>query len=142
MILIDANLLIYAHNVQAPEYHAARAWLESTLAEREPVRLSWAAILAFIRLITNSRVMVHPKQTKDACAIVSEWLALPAVDILEPTGRHWEILQRVLAEGHVRGPRVSDAHVAALAIEHGATLHTTDHDFARFPGLKWKNPIE
>ena len=112
------------------------------MSGQDPVRLPWAALLAFLRLITNSRVMAHPKSLTDACAIVSEWLAQPHVDILEPTARHWEILQRVLTEGHVRGPMVSDAYIAALAIEHGATLCTTDRDFARFPGLKWLNPIE
>ena len=142
MILIDANLLIYAHNTEAPQHRAAQEWLESIMSGQDPVRLPWAALLAFLRLITNSRVMAHPKSLTDACAIVSEWLAQPHVDILEPTARHWEVLQEVLTAGQALGPLVTDAHLAALAIEHGATVYTTDRDFARFPGLKWKNPLE
>lgn len=141
MILVDANLLIYSHNTDAAEHPAARAWLESVLSGPQPVRLSWASILAFLRVTTNSSIFPHAYTIAEGSQIVSEWLARPTVDVLLPSLRHWTILNELLARGQVRGPLVSDAHVAALAIEHGATLCTTDRDFARFPGLKWTNPI-
>jgi toxin-antitoxin system PIN domain toxin len=141
VILIDTNLLLYAHNTEAMPYAVARQWLESTLSRPEPIRLAWASILAFLRLSTDSRVYPRPKPIADSRLIVTEWLDNVNVDILQPTERHWAILQQLLQEGQVRGPLVSDAHLAALAIEHGATLCTTDRDFARFPGLKWMNPI-
>jgi hypothetical protein len=97
--------------------------------------------MAFLRVTTNSSIFPHAYTIAEASQIVSEWLARPTVDILLPSVRHWTILHELLERGQVRGPLVSDAHVAALAIEHGATLYTTDRDFARFPGLKWTNPI-
>lgn len=141
MILIDANLLLYAHNTEALQYEAARQWLTAALSRPEPIRLAWTSMLAFLRLSTDIRVFPQPKSMTEASAIVEEWLARPNIDILQPTERHWPILQDLLLVGQVRGPLVSDAHLAALAIEHGATLYTTDRDFARFPGLKWTNPI-
>jgi hypothetical protein len=142
VILVDANLLLYAYNKRAPQYASARRWLESTLSAPEPARFSWMGLLAFLRLSTDARVFPDPFSMPDATAIVKTWLSRSNVDVLHPTERHWSILQQVLAAGQVRGPLVTDAHLAALAIEHGATLCTTDRDFARFPGLKWLNPIE
>lgn len=142
MILIDANLLLYAYNTKAPQYDAARRWLESAFSGPEPVRLAWASILAFLRLSTDLRAFPHPRSMTETSAIVAEWLARPNVGIFPPTERHWSILRELMEVGQVRGPLVSDAHLAALAIEHGATLCTTDRDFARFPGLKWMNPLE
>jgi len=140
--LIDANLLIYAHNVNAPEHEQARTWTEATMSHAEPVGLAWLAILAFLRILTDPRLFAQPRSMADATAIMTSWLARPNVYILSPTTRHWAILRDLLDRGQVRGPLVSDAHLAALAIEHGATLCTTDRDFARFPGLKWMNPLE
>ena len=142
MILIDANLLLYAHNTDAPQHLPARRWLESVLSGQEPVGLPWVAILAFLRLSTDVRAFPRPWSMNEASAFVAAWLARPNVDPVHPTERHWQILERLLAAGQVRGPLVTDTHFAALAIEHGATLCTTDRDFARFPGLKWINPLE
>jgi len=142
VILIDANLLIYSHNAEASQHAHARVWLEETLSGPDPVRFAWVSILAFLRLTTDARVLAHPHSMNDVASIAAEWLARPNVDVLSPTPRHWTILHDLLDRGQVRGPLVSDAHLAALAIEHGATLCTTDRDFARFPGLKWMNPIE
>jgi hypothetical protein len=140
--LIDANLLIYAHNVNAPEHQLARTWMEATLSQPDPVGLAWLAILAFLRILTDSRLFAHPRSMTDATAMVTSWLARPNVSILSPTTRHWTVLTELFEKGQVRGPLVGDAHLAALAIEHGATLSTTDRDFARFPRLTWMNPLE
>ena len=142
MILIDANLLIYSHNVGASQHARARAWLEATMSSPDPVRFAWASILVFLRITTDLRALAHPRPMSDVASIAAEWLARPNVDVLSPTPRHWMILRDLLDRGQVRGPLVSDAHLAALAIEHGVTLCTTDRDFARFPGLKWMNPLE
>ena len=142
MILVDANLLLYAHNTGAPQHGPARRWLESVMSGQELVRLPWVAILAFLRIGTDSRAYPHPLSMDEASGFVKGWLARSNVDILHPTERHWEILEGLLTAAQVKGPLVTDTHFAALAIEHGATLYTTDRDFARFPGLKWINPIE
>ena len=142
MILIDTNLLLYAHNTIDPKHAAARRWLESVLSRPEPLALCWASVLGFLRIATHPTIFAQPKSTTEASLIVSEWLARPNVSILEPTSQHWTILKELLESAQVRGPLVTDAHLAALSIEHGATLCTTDRDFTRFPGLKWMNPIE
>ena len=142
MILVDANLLLYAYNASAPEHESARAWLEDALSGAEPVAFSWPVLLAFIRIATNSRAFPHPLSRLEATAAVSSWLDQPQAVVLSPGERHWELLQQLLSEGKVVGPLVSDAHLAALTIEHGGTLVTTDRDFTRFPKLKFKNPIE
>lgn len=141
MILPDANLLLYAYHPRAEQHEASRAWLEGALSGAELVRFPWLTLWAFLRISTNPRVFEQPLSTAEAGTAVSSWLARPNVGILEPGERHWEILRRLLEEGQVAGPLVTDAALAALAIEHGATLHTTDRDFSRFTGLKWKNPI-
>lgn len=141
MTLIDANLLLYAYDTTSARHKSARAWLEDAFSRPEPVHLSWQAIVAFLRISTNPRALENPLSISEAVAIVSEWLERPMVAILTPGVRHWEILRGLLTEGQVYGPLVSDAHLAALAVEHGAELKTTDRDFSRFPGLKWKNPL-
>lgn len=141
MKLVDANLLIYAYDSSSPRHKAARSWAEVALSGPEPVRLSWSTIQAFLRITTNHRVMRSPFAMAEAVEIVEEWLAQPAVDIVEPGSRYWTIMKRLLVEAQVRGPLVSDAHLAALAIEHGAMLQSTDRDFSRFPGLRFENPL-
>ena len=141
MILADANLLLYAYNTSAAENEIARAWLEESLSRTELFGLSWQTITAFIRIGTNPRAFDRPLTTKEATAAVAAWIEQPMVRILSPGQGHWEIFERLLIEGQVRGPLVMDAHLAALAIEHGAVLYTTDRDFARFPGLKVANPL-
>lgn len=141
MILIDANLLLYAYHPRAEHHGRARSWLETVLTGVQPVRLGWITILAFLRISTSSRIFEEPLSMSEAESIVSSWLALPRVATLEPGERYWEILGRLLHEGQVSGPLVMDAALAALALEHGATLCTTDRDFARFP-VATMNPLE
>lgn len=141
MILADANLLLYAYNADAAEHEKAREWLETALSGPAPFALSWQTITAFIRISTNVRAFAEPLSIREAIGIASEWLERPGLTILLPTERHWTILAGLLDEGQVAGALVMDAHLAALAIEHGATLATTDRDFARFTELKIINPL-
>ena len=141
MILVDANLLMYAYHTRAEQHRASRAWLESALSGTELVRFSWLTLWAFLRISTNRRVFERPLSASEAAVVVSSWLAVPMAGILEPGERHWEVLQGLMTQGQTSGPLIMDAALAALAIEHGATLHTTDRDFSRFPNLKWRNPL-
>jgi toxin-antitoxin system PIN domain toxin len=140
MILVDANLLLYAYDPAAREHEASRHWLEESLSGTVLVRFSWPTVWAFLR-IPNPRVFERPLTMAEAEDHVSSWLAQPVAGILEPGERHWEILRPLARDGQVSGPLVMDAALAAIAIEHGATLCTTDRDSARFPGLTWINPI-
>ncbi len=142
MILIDANLLIYAYNEAAQQHVAAKKWLEDSLSGDEPVRLSWSGIHAFLRLMTERTLLLKPLSMADATNIVQVWLQMETVDILQPGARYWRILRNLLLDAQIRGALVMDAHLAALAIEHGATLCTTDKDFTRFDGLRLINPLQ
>ncbi len=141
MILLDVNLLLYATNSSASQHTAAREWLDRLLGGASPVGLPWSTLLGFLRLATNSRIVSHPLTMAVAWRQVSQWLACDSVWIPLPTARHAEILEALLAEPGVHANLVPDAHLAALAIEHGLTLCSTDGDFARFPSLKWHNPL-
>jgi uncharacterized protein len=141
MMLIDANLLIYAYNPSAPQHAAARRWLERAVGGPAPVRLAWTSVLAFVRIMTNPQLFRRPLTSDEAIGLVDEWLGHPAIGLLEPTERHWTILRGLIGEGQATGPLVMDAHLAALALEHGATLCTTDRDFSRFAGLSVVNPL-
>jgi toxin-antitoxin system PIN domain toxin len=142
LILVDANLLLYAYNLDSVYHSAARHWLEKILSGAQPLHLAWATLLAFMRIGTNSRIFPHPLAASEAVSIISEWLERPTVSILDPTEGHWKILADLVTKTQAHGPLVTDAHLAALAIEHGATLYTTDQDFSRFPGLKLLNPLK
>ena len=142
MILIDANLLLYASDTASVHHEAASRWLESTLSEPEPVGLAWVALLAFLRIGTNPRLRKDALSFAEAAAIVADWLERPMVTLLNPGERHWETLCDLMAKGQARGSLIMDAHLAALAIEHGAILATSNRDFARFPGLKFFNPLD
>ena len=142
MILVDVNLLLYAHNPRAVDHAAARAWFESTLGGSALVRFAWMTLWAFVRITTNSRAFERPTSTAQAAERVASWLARPACGMLDPGERHWDILTDLLRSGQVSGPLVTDAVLAAIAIEHGAVLYTTDRDFARFPGLRFVNPLQ
>ena len=142
MILIDANLLLYAYDSQAAQHQAARRWLEQTFSRPEPVLLPWMSILAFLRISTNPRAWLQPLSIAEAVAIVDEWLTLPNTVVPAITDRHWPILRNILPDAQCRGPLVSAAHIAALAIEHGATLCTNDRDFSRFADLRVSYPLE
>ena len=142
MILLDANLLIYAYNTSLPLHDRAQAWLQGVLSRPYPVRLAWVTLLAFLRLSTNPRAFEHPLSIAEGVAVVSDILGRPMVAILEPGEQHWSILSDLLSRVQARSALVTDAHLAALAIEHGATLLTSDRDFIRFPGLRFQNPLE
>lgn len=141
MILPDANLLIYAVNGDTPQHEAARTWLERTLSGTTPVGLPWLVLLAFIRLTTHPRILPTPLSPEDALDYVSGWLAQPFVTPLNPGDRHWLILDRLLRQDGTAGNLTNDAHIAAIAIEHGCALYSADYDFQRFEGLDHVNPL-
>lgn len=141
MIVFDANLLIYAYDSGATQHAEARAWVEGTFSGVEVLGIPWQAIAAFLRFMTNRRLPGSRLSLKQASQIVDSWLKQPNVHVLAPGDQHWAVLRRMLVEGQASGPLVSDAVVAALTIEYGGVLHTADRDFARFPGLRWKNPL-
>jgi uncharacterized protein len=141
VILVDVNLLVYATNIRAREYAAARDWLDDRISGHGPVGLPWMSLLGFTRLATHPRVYPSPLPMRIAWQHVSAWLAADSVWIPQPTDRHADVLGGLLAEPGVHGNLVPDAHLAALAIEHGLTLCSTDGDFARFRKLRWINPI-
>jgi toxin-antitoxin system PIN domain toxin len=141
MILVDANLLVYAHVSNLPQHDAAQAWLDDQLSGDLRVGLPWASLLAFLRLVSNPRVFEKPEPVSDAWLCVEMWLSQPSVWIPEPTEGHRSVLGSLLSYTGNRANLVPDAHLAALALEHGLELCSTDGDFARFPGLRWKNPL-
>ena len=141
MTIIDANVLLYAYNADAAEHDSAREWLESQLSASDILCFSWQTITAFLRISTNTRAFAHPFTIAEATRIVTDWLERPQSVVLTPGERHWDILSNLLTTGQAVGPLVMDAHLAALALEHGCTLATTDRDFARFPGLQIVNPL-
>lgn len=141
MILIDANLLLYSYDPRAAEHEASKRWLEEVLSGSSPVSFAWLSLWAFLRISTNSRVFERPLTMAEAEGTVAAWLAQDVSGVLEPGERHWEILRDLARRGQTTGPLVMDAALAAIAIEHGATLCTTDRDFARFEGLSWTNPL-
>ena len=142
MIFIDANLLLYAYNASCDEHQRAKAWIEDVLSGSEPVAFCWPVVLGFIRITTNSRAFPHPLSRLEAARIVSSWFEQPQAVVVSPGQNHWDLLQRLLTEGKISGALVSDAHLAALTIEHGGVLFTTDRDFTRFPNLRFANPID
>jgi toxin-antitoxin system PIN domain toxin len=142
MILVDANVLLYAEDSLSEHHQAARIWWDDQLSGSAPVCLCWPVLIAFIRVGTNVRLHDRPLTINEAIERVQSWFDQPCVRMLHPTDGHWAIFQPMVRGGRATGNLVSDAHLAALAIEHGCTLHSTDGDFARFKGLKWKNPIE
>lgn len=141
MILPDVNLLVYAYNRGAPHHAEARAWWEDLLNGSDPVALPWAVALGFVRLMTHRSVLTVPLEPAVAIQHVRSWLDRPGVDPIEPGGRHLEILERLLGALGTAGNLTTDTHLAALAIEHQCELHSNDADFARFAGLRWRNPL-
>jgi uncharacterized protein len=141
MIIPDLNLLIYAYNDDAPEHSRAKAWWESCLSEIRPVGLAWVVMLGYVRLITGRVAMADPFSARDAIGHVRSWIERPQVEILTPGPRHLDLVDSLLRDAQASGNLAVDAHLAALAIEHRAELHSNDGDFSRFPGLKWINPL-
>jgi toxin-antitoxin system PIN domain toxin len=141
MKIIDANLLVYAYVQALPQHDAARRWLERTLTEDESVGLAWVSVLGFVRVVTNPRIFRVPLLMDRAVAVVEEWFQQQAVEVILPTPRHWTTLREMLRTAKASGSLTTDAHLAALAVEHGATVYTTDRDFLRFPNVRVVNPI-
>jgi len=139
--IVDLNLLLYAINRDAPHHARAKVWLERVLTDDEPVGLAWVTLLGFLRLATSARVFPQPLAPEQALAVVDSWVAHPAVTMVHPGDEHWRILRTLLEESGIAGNLTTDAHLAALALEHGAALHSTDADFARFRRLRWVNPL-
>jgi toxin-antitoxin system PIN domain toxin len=140
-MLVDANLLLYASLEDFPQHAAAKGWLDGQLNGPRRLGLPWPALLAFLRITTNHRLFERPLSTAAAWQQISAWLACPSVWIPGPDARHAEILGELLTASRATGNLVPDAHLAALALEHGLTLYSTDRDFAAFPSLSWVNPL-
>ena len=141
MIVPDVNLLVYAYNDGAPEHTAAREWWEALMRGEEPIGIPWSVATGFIRLMSNSHVVTSPLSPSDAAGRVSEWLHYEHVSLLNPGDRHMAYFQQTLSVQGSDSDLVADAHIAALAMEVDATVHTHDSDFARFSGLRWYDPI-
>ena len=141
MILLDVNLLIYAINKDAPLNRKAKSWLESALSGPQTIAFPWNVLLAFVRLTTRPGLFRHPLPVETAFDLVASWLDQTSATIVHPGPRHLPILRGLLVPLGTGGNLTSDAHLAALAIECGAELCSSDNDFARFRGLKWRNPL-
>ena len=142
MILLDANLLVYAIDRGSPHHRIAQAWLERILSSATPVGLAWIVVLAFLRVTTRAASMHKPLSPERAIAYVDSWLALPHVALVHAGEKHWPILRNLLLSSGTAGNLTSDAHLAALAIEQGYAIYSSDHDFRRFAGLTVVNPLE
>jgi len=141
MIVLDVNLLLYAHMSVSPFHGAARTWFEETLSSTAEVGVPLQSAMAFLRIVTNQSIPLGRLEMEKAIEIVEGWLGQPNVRLLYPADGHWPIFRRMLLEGHAGGVLSTDAHLAAITMEYGGTLYTTDSDFKRFPGLRWKNPL-
>lgn len=142
MIVLDANILLYAYDSGSTLHAQARSWIESVFSSGDAIGLPWQTVSAFLRVVTNPRLGGDRFTTREAVAIVDQWLAQPNVRLLAPGERHWSLLKSALVDGQARGPLVTDAQLAALTMEYGGVLQTTDRDFSRFPHLRWKNPLQ
>ncbi len=142
MILVDANLILYAEDSLSAHHRTARDWWDERLSGSNPVCLCWPVLTAFLRISTNARIMERPLTGEEAGIRVDRWLAQPCVRLVAATSSHWKILRGLMQEAAATANLVPDAHLAALAIEHGCTLYSSDRDFGRFPSLKWVNPLQ
>jgi len=141
MILVDANLLIYAIDSDSPPHAEARRWLEETLSGTTPVGLAWIVMLAFVRITTRAGILRNPLRPEEALAYVESWLEQPFVKTVAPGENHWPIFRNLTLAVGTAGNLTSDAHLAALAIEHGSPVYSTDNDFKRFAGIEHVNPL-
>jgi toxin-antitoxin system PIN domain toxin len=141
VILVDSNILLYAEDALSPHHDVAREWWDRQLSGTSPVCLCWTVIGAFIRIGTNPRVFETPLSLKAAITRVQSWLDQPSARLIYATERHWSVYKDLLVDGQAFGNLVTDAHLAALAIQHGCELMSTDADFARFRKLRWTNPL-
>ncbi len=141
MTVLDANVLLYAYDTTSPRHVIARTWVERVLSSGTPVGLPWQTIVAFLRIVTNTRLPGQRFTLEEAAQVADQWFEHPNVRLLAPGENHWPLLRQMMIDGQAQGPLMSDAALASLTIEHGGVLHTTDRDFARFPGLRWTNPL-
>ncbi|MGH9630298.1 MAG: type II toxin-antitoxin system VapC family toxin [Bryobacteraceae bacterium] len=141
MIIPDINLLIYAYNEGSRQHEQAKRWWEECLSGKTTVGLPWVVSLGFLRLTTSAKVFTHPMPVEVAAGHVRSWLERPVVQVLHPGGRHADIFFEYIRELGTAANLTTDAHLAALAVEYQAVLHSTDADFGRFSGLRWRNPI-
>ena len=141
MILPDVNLLLYAVDAASPRHEAACSWVEERFSGSETVALAWSVLTAFVRLSTHPAVFHDPLTSKQAFDLIDGWLSQPSVIVVHPGDRHHIVMRELLEPLGTAGNLVPDAHLAALAREHGATLASSDHDFARFAGLRWIDPL-
>lgn len=141
MLIPDVNLLVYAYNSSSPDHRAARAWWETALSGKGTVGVPWVVLLGFQRLMTSRRIMDDPMTTGEAISHVRSWLEQPQVQVIHPGPRHLDLLESLADTARVSSELTTDLHLAALAIEHQAELHSNDSDFRRFPGLRWVNPL-
>lgn len=140
-MLVDANLLLFAADASAPDHAAAAAWLESALNGERRVGLPWESLTAFVRIATHPRASAHPLQPEDAWQFVQEWLEAPTAWVPLPTDQHAAVLGGLIRRYRLAGNLVPDAHLAAIALEHGLTVCSADTDFARFGEVRWLNPL-
>lgn len=141
MILLDANILLYAYNSDAPQYETVSSWLEGHLTGPDLIGLTWPTLWAFIRISTNPRIWSNPKPIAEAVGIARDLVALPGVVVVQPGSRHLQLLEETASSAGTAGAGLTDAVLAALAIENGATLASTDSNFSRFENLRWVNPL-
>lgn len=141
MIIPDVNILVHAYDSDFPMQAQAREWWETTLRGPRPVGLAWVTVLGFIRIATHRGITARPLRVAEALDRAQSWLDCPRVEILSPSERHAQILFDLLTRLGAAGNLTTDAHLAALAIEYQAEVASTDADFARFPGLRWFNPL-
>lgn len=142
MILPDVNLLVYAYDATSKDHPKAKQWWEDQLNGSQMIGLSWVGVLGCIRLLTNPRIFKNPYSPPEILDIVGVWLGQPHVKIVHPADQHFNRLADLIRQVGTAGNLTTDAHLAALAIERGLILQTTDADFARFSGLKWNNPLK
>lgn len=142
MIVPDVNLLLYAMNSDSDQHEAAWTWWESAQHGPERIGLAWSVITAYIRLTTSPVVMPRPLSVEQATADARSWTESPLTDMLVPGSEHLHVMERLLDEAGNGGELTSDAHLAALAMENAGTVFSTDHDFARFPSIRWVNPLD
>ena len=140
MQLVDANVLLYAVNEDSPLHERARTWLDAALAGSEAIGFAWVVLLAFLRLSTRADLFADPLTTEEATGVVELWLSAPAAVAVHPTARHLSVLSGLLRPFGTAANLVNDAHLAALAIEHGGGVTSFDRDFGRFPGVRWQEP--
>lgn len=141
MKLPDVNLFLYAVDEASPRHRPAREWVQSTLSGSETVALAWTVLLGFVRLSTRATLFERPLEVEEALDILDGWLAQPCTTVVHPTDRHSAVLRELLGPLGTAGNLANDAHLAALAIEHGALVCSCDSDFSRFPGVRWVDPL-